>query len=107
MSEPVTITSVFLKIIPGAIGALVSLRFLKIEGTLNKICTTLGGIASSYYATDWVAAMLSAPQGLLGFGLGLFGMAIIAKCFEVVENINAQGVAGWLQNFLPSKKGGE
>jgi hypothetical protein len=104
MFEPTSgAVALIIKIVPATIGALVSLRFLKIEGTFNKIVTTLGGIAASYYATDPVASWLTAPQGLIGFGLGLFGMAIIAKGFEIVEAISAQGFADWLQSWLPTR----
>jgi hypothetical protein len=109
MPEPTTSTAaaiaLIIKIVPATVGALVSLRFLKIEGTFNKIATTLGGIAASYYAADPVAHWLGAPEGLIGFGLGLFGMAVIAKGFEIVAAINAQGFADWLQSWLPTRGG--
>ena len=107
MTEPITAvaTAVIKQVAPGLIGALISLRYIKIDGTFNKITSVLGGAACTYYFSETVAAYLGARVDLIGFVLGLFGLSIIAKCFEVIAEIKSQGIADWIMSFLPKKKG--
>lgn len=82
------------KLASGIAGALVSMRFL--QGTWpEKITMAIGGAALSYYATPAVAAWLSveSAEGLIGFLIGLFGMAIVAKGYEVIQMVDAKQVA--------------
>lgn len=89
------------KLASGIAGALVSMRFL--QGTWpEKVTMAIGGAALSYYATGAVAAWLSIDnaEGLVGFLIGLFGMAIVAKGYEVIQMVDAKQVAadawGWV-----------
>lgn len=80
-----------IKIIPGLIGALVSLRF--VQGTwLEKGFMALGGAFLSYFATPAVATWMDIAntEGLVGFVLGLFGMAIVSKVYEMIQFIDAK-----------------
>ena len=55
----------------------------------------IGGAALSYFASDPVAVWLNVPQalGLVGFLIGLFGMAIVAKVYEVLQLLDAKQIA--------------
>ena len=76
-----------LKAIPGTLGALVALRW--IVGTpLQRITALMGGSSASYYGTGHLANMMGTDTGLTGFLIGLFGMAIAAKCFEVLQLVD-------------------
>lgn len=82
------------KLASGVAGALVSMRFL--QGTWpEKITMAMGGAALSYYGTTHVAHWLSmeTAEGLVGFLIGLFGMAIVSKGYEVIQMIDAKQVA--------------
>jgi hypothetical protein len=77
----------------GALGALVSMRFL--NGTiLERSLMAVGGAAFSFYASAWTAQKLSIPEGLCGFLLGLFGMSILSRLWEWLQTTNA------LRDFL-------
>lgn len=93
MNEHVDVS--VLKLIAGIAGAVVSLRF--VQGTwVERMVMALGGAALSYFASDPVAKWLAAPEalGLVGFFIGLFGMAIVSKVYEVIQLIDAKEVAG-------------
>ena len=68
----------------GVAGALVSLGYMK--GPLYvRLTNAVGGSIVSLYATPWASAKTEAPEGLAGFFLGLFGMALCAKGWELIE----------------------
>lgn len=71
--------------LPGVAGAVISALFLK--GPWRLIGgMTLSGVALAFYVAPAMADWFSAPKavGVLGFGLGLFGMAIVAKIHEAI-----------------------
>jgi len=68
----------------GVAGAMVSLTYMK--GPLYvRVTNAIGGAIVSLYATPWAVLKTGAPDGLSGFLLGLFGMAICAKGWELIE----------------------
>lgn len=68
----------------GVAGACFSLAFLK--GTWpERIAMAVGGSLLSYYATPAAALRLGLPDGLTGFLLGLFGMAVCGKVWEGIQ----------------------
>jgi hypothetical protein len=82
------------KLIAATCGALVSLRF--VTGTIpERICMAGGGAAFSYYASTPAAIWLgmSNAEGLVGFLIGLFGMAVMAKIYEVIQLTDATKIA--------------
>lgn len=68
----------------GVLGALVSMRFLQ-GSWLERLSLAIGGAVLSYFASPYVAERLSMPEGLTGFLLGLFGMAIASKAWETLQ----------------------
>lgn len=82
------------QLVAGIAGAVVSMNFVK--GTLSeRIVMAIGGAALSYFASDNLAQWLNVPEalGLLGFLIGLFGMAIVAKIYLVIELLDAKQMA--------------
>ena len=71
------------KVLPGALGSLVALRW--IVGTpLQRITAVLGGAGGAYYGTPHMSRLMGTDVGLTWFLIGLFGMAVAAKCFELI-----------------------
>ncbi len=69
----------------GVAGALASLAFVK--GTWpERITMAVGGAIVSLYGTAWMASRTGLPEGLSGFLLGLFGMAVCAKVWELIQS---------------------
>lgn len=94
------------KVIPAALGALVSLRF--VQGTLpERLLMTAGGVSLSYYATPTSAAWLQMTnaEGLVGFVIGLFGMTLAAKVYEAVQALDATAIGKDLWGALKKRLG--
>lgn len=90
-----------IKAVPGTLGAIVALRW--IVGTpLQRITAIVGGSAASYYGTSHLASLMGTDAGLTGFLIGLFGMAVAAKCFEVLQLLDpAKVLDKLLSRWLP------
>ena len=68
----------------GVVGACISLKF--INGTWpERVIMAIGGSAVSYYASPYAAQKAGLPEGLSGFLIGVFGMAICAKGWEAIQ----------------------
>lgn len=68
----------------GVAGSLVSMRYL--QGSWPaRISMAAGGSLISYYAAPHLAAVTGVPEGLTGFLLGLFGMAVVSRAWEGVQ----------------------
>lgn len=101
MTEPNQVHPEVLKVIPGTVGALVALGWIK--GTWpQRVIALVGGAAASYYGTGYLAGMMGTDAGLTGFLIGLFGMAVAAKCFEVLQLLDpAKVLDKLLSRWLP------
>lgn len=105
MNDPTPDAHIF-KLVAGIAGAVVSLRF--VQGTwVERLLMAVGGAALSYFATTPLAEWLAAPraEGVIGFFIGLFGMAIVAKVYEVVQILDAKQIATDLWETLKRKWG--
>jgi len=92
------------KLIPALLGAAVSIKF--VHGTWYQILGMLvGGVALSYYSTDWVAGYLSLQdaKGMVGFGVGLFGMVVVDKIYQALEALDAKQMAADAWTWLTRK----
>lgn len=68
----------------GVFGAFVSMRFL--SGSLKeRLSSAVAGAVTSYYSAPWVAVRLGMPEGLAGFLIGLFGMAVCSRVWVWVQ----------------------
>jgi pilus assembly protein TadC len=75
---------VYITKLAGFAGACASLTFVK-GSWLERISMAVGGAIVSLYSTPWAAGKTGLPEGLSGFLLGLFGMAICAKIWETIQ----------------------
>ena len=94
------------KLLAGIAGSFVSLRFM--HGTLiQRIILAVGGAALSYYATTPFAMWMGArdAEGLIGFFIGMFGMAIVSKIYEVIHAADATLIAGDIWEWIKRKWG--
>jgi hypothetical protein len=82
-------------------GALISLKFVK--GTWDeKMLMFAGGAALSFYASPYVSMRTGLPEGFTGFGLGLFGMAVCAKGYELIQGLPIREVWDRILNKIAS-----
>ena len=83
----------------GVAGAMVSMKF--INGIWpERLSLGASGAVLAYFASPWVSEQLSMPEGLTGFLVGFFGMAIASKAWETVQAFPMAAVcwlivAGW------------
>ena len=68
----------------GVAGAIVSMRFLTGTWPERAFMAACGAILS-YYATPYLSLKIGLPEGLMGFLLGLFGMAVASRMWEWVQ----------------------
>ena len=95
----------WLKLASGVAGALVSLRF--VQGTWKEKLTMLvGGSALSLLGTTTASTYLGMAnaEGLVGFLLGLFGMAIVSKIYDAIQFVDAKRVADGVVGLIPGRK---
>lgn len=97
------------KLLPGVIGSLGAL--LWIRGSWSRRIAMAGlGSAASYYGAPHVAAMMGMGEGLAGFLVGLFGMSVVDSIFKTWQELGLTSIARefirkWMG--LPPVKGGE
>lgn len=94
----------------GVAGALVSMQFL--QGTFwTRLLMAMAGALLSYYASAYVSAKTGLPEGLSGFLLGFFGMAIVSKAHDWLQNaplgewLTAAVKSVWAKWFPPGGPG--
>lgn len=88
------------KVAPGAIGAFFSLLWIK-EAWPRKVVMFLAGAALSRFGNANVSAWSGLDVGFTGFLLGLFGMSIVAKMFEVWQKFDLGAILSeWLRKIL-------
>lgn len=82
------------------VGSLVALRWL--PGTCwLKLQMLLTGTALSWYATEPLANWAGMNVGTTGFFLGVFGMALVAKVFELLAELHvSEIIVEWVRKFL-------
>lgn len=91
---------------PGAAGSLVALPFLQGPWSV-RVAMVLGGSALSFYGTKPVASWMQVinSDGLIGFLIGLFGMALVAKAHELIAALNVSDIGMALKDWVRKKLG--
>lgn len=92
---------------PGAVGALVALRWYARYGRWQAALMFIGGCALSYFGSATVAGWLSlhGSIGLTGFLLGMLGMAVIAKVFDFIEQVDVSAIWTIIRDWIARKLG--
>lgn len=70
----------------GVLGAAVSMRYLQ-GSWMARISMAASGSLGAYYAAPYLSEVLGIPEGLMGFLVGMFGMAIVSRAWEAVQAI--------------------
>ncbi|MCW3539340.1 holin [Burkholderia cenocepacia] len=109
MAEPTTSATtagvaLLLKLAPGAIGSLLSLRFVGQELSFGKRVTTfVAGTVVAYFVTPLVTSRfgIGSPdlQAAMGFLVGLFGLSIVGEGFKAISS-------GALMSIVKNRFGG-
>lgn len=73
---------------PGFLGSVAAMLFIK-DTWPRRVGYMLAGVAASHYASGAVAAATRLDEGLAGFLVGLFSMAVAAKLFEALETLKS------------------
>ena len=86
------------KAVPGIVGSFIAMWRLQGITRSQRVLSFLGGGVLSHYGTEGVLLYFpKLSQGLTSFVLGLFGMAIAAKVFELIDELRP---GAWLAEFL-------
>lgn len=75
------------KLIPGTIGSIASLLWIKATWP-RKLAMLLLGIAASHYVAPVVSQRLGLDPNISAFLIGLFGMSIVDGIFRAWETLN-------------------
>lgn len=86
----------------GAFGAVVSMRFM--QGSWPaRVSMAVSGALISYFATPYLSQRSGIPEGLCGFLVGLFGMAVVSRVWEWVQTTPVAELwkiaVAWLKKF--------
>jgi len=74
------------KFVPGVIGSIGALLWIK--GTLiRKVSMVILGAAASYYGAPYVISQSGLQENLAGFLVGLFGMSVVDWIFTSWDGI--------------------
>lgn len=94
MQPEVTTDISIAKALAGIAGAFVSLNFM--QGSVpQRLVLAVGGAAMSYFFSTPASRYLGMAdaEGMIGFLIGMFGMAIASKVYEVIAAMDAKALA--------------
>lgn len=104
MQPPSNLTGEGLKALPGILGSAFATMFFHEPSTPRRVGMFLAGAAVSWYGADWMAVRTGMDEGFSGFLLGLFGMAIIQKIFELWTTFDLGPILrDWIRKILGLK----
>lgn len=91
----------------GPLGAAGAMLFMK-GSWVQRLGMFIPGAALSYYGAHTLSQTVGLEEGLAGFLLGLFGMAIVAKVFETWEQLQLGPlITKWISKLLRIDKEGD
>ncbi|MEX3555349.1 MAG: holin [Burkholderia gladioli] len=105
MAEPASsIGALTLKLLPAALGSLLSLKFVGQGLSIGQRLTTfVAGTVVAYYVTPLVTVKFGIVatdlQATMGFLVGLFGLSLVGEGFKAISN-------GTLLGFVRNRFGG-
>lgn len=89
------------KLLPGAIGSMGALLWIK--GTWPRRIAMVGlGSAASYYGAQHVSALFGMEEGLSGFLTGLFSMSVVDSVFKTWQEL---GLTELVREFVRARLG--
>jgi hypothetical protein len=89
------------KTAPGIVGSFIAMWRLQSLTLTQRLISFACGVACSYWGTGVAVKVFPVmSESLTGFVLGLFGMALVSKGFEVLDEIKP---ATFLASFFKRK----
>lgn len=99
--EPTNVIEALGQLLPGVIGSVGALLWIK--GTWKRrIAMAALGSAASYYGAPHLAGMFSIGEGLAGFLVGLFGMSVVDSIFRAWQDL---GLTSIIREFVRARLG--
>jgi len=77
---------------PGVLGAIGSTVFLKGFPWIQRLILVIPASALAHYGSQYLSHLTDLPEGLAGFFLGLFGIALAAKLFDTLNELTLGSV---------------
>lgn len=88
------------KALPGVIGSIGALLWIKATWP-RRIAMVALGSAASYYGASHVGQWFGMGEGLAGFLVGLFGMSVVDSLFKTWQDLGLSSLAReWLRKVL-------
>lgn len=90
---------------PGIAGSVVALFFMR-RPLFTMIGMFIGGCALAFFGSGAIASWLDVQryEGLVGFVMGLFGMALVGKVYDTIEAIKVddlwRAVLDWVRKTM-------
>jgi len=81
------------KAVPGVAGSLTALLFFRGESARRSIGLCIAGAALASVFGAPVAEVMHSSAAVGGYATGLFGMAIVAKVFDMITGFDARKAA--------------
>jgi Na+/H+ antiporter NhaD/arsenite permease-like protein len=94
------------KAIPGAAGSLTALLFFRGEGWRRAVATCIAGMLLARYLGPSAADLMRSSEAVAGYVTGLFGMAVIAKVFDMIVSFDSKQAIADLWGAAVKRLGG-
>jgi hypothetical protein len=82
--------------LPGFLGSIIGSAFMPVSRLIHVVVTLIGGTAAAYYLGEQISDYLAVKEAVAGFLTGVFSIAILRKCLELIEVVDW---AGMLKSF--------
>lgn len=93
--------------VPGVAGTLTALLFVRDDGWKRVVGTCIAGAVIAKIVGPSAAVVMHSSPAVAGYVTGLFGMAIVAKVFDMIFNFDAKQAAKDLWDAVVKRvKGG-
>ena len=99
-----------MKLLPGTVGAAVSVMFMNQETWPRRLSLAAAGAATARFGGEAFSAWTGLDASFSGFIIGLFSMAFVAGVFETWRSLNLSAtVTEWIRHKLglPPKPPGQ
>ena len=78
--------------VPGVAGSITALLFFR-DGWRRAAGTLVAGAAIAKFVGPFIAVTIGSSSEVAGYITGLFGIAIVAKIFDMITNFDAKQAA--------------
>jgi hypothetical protein len=90
-----------IKAVPGFLGSAFATLFFNEPHWIRRIGVFLAGASLSWYASAWIASRSGMDEGFAGFLVGLFGMSVVKKIFDLWTSFDLSSIlSDWIRKVL-------